>query len=63
MRALLGRFSGLELGAETTALDRLGVALQDLELRLTAVPPESDIESLFADMKVKYRQVRQPFRQ
>src|SRR5262249_52014412 len=62
-RAVLCRASKLELGTEATAFNRLGIALQHLELRLSAVAPESDIESLFADTKVGHRQVGQPRRQ
>src|SRR5262249_27779731 len=60
---VLCRFRQLELRAEATALDGVGIALQYLEIRLTTVPPESDLKSLFADPKVRYGQIRQPLRQ
>src|SRR5260370_32233725 len=50
----------LELGTEAAALDRLRIALQHLKLRLLAVAPEPDIESVGADTKIEHRQIGQP---
>ena len=53
----------LELDAEAAALDSLWIAPQHLKLRLPGGAPESDVELVFADTKVKHSQIGQPLRQ
>src|SRR5262245_47913768 len=50
------------LGCYVTALDELGVSLDDFECRRIAFGPEADVQFMLSDAKVTHRQVRQPVR-
>src|SRR5215813_5210190 len=50
------------LGRYVTALDELGVSLDDFKCRGVAFGPEADVELVLADAEVAHRQIGQPVR-
>src|SRR4029434_4781795 len=50
----------IKLHSHPTALDRLGIAAQHLELRLFAFAPEANVELVLIHAKVKDCEIRQP---